>query len=91
MTKADFVSAVAAKAGFSKKDAEKAVNAFTDSVKDALINGDSVQLIGFGTFEVRDKQATTAINPKTKEKIDVPAKKVAKFKAGKTLSEAVNG
>ncbi|MDR0975152.1 MAG: HU family DNA-binding protein [Ruminococcus sp.] len=91
MTKADFVSAVAAKGGFSKKDAEKAVNAFTGAVNDALIAGESVQLIGFGTFEVRDKQATTAINPKTKEKINVPAKKVAKFKAGKTLSESVNG
>ncbi|MDR0987173.1 MAG: HU family DNA-binding protein [Ruminococcus sp.] len=91
MTKADFVSAVAAKGNFSKKDAEKAVNAFTGAVSDALIAGESVQLIGFGTFEVRDKQATTAINPKTKEKINVPAKKVAKFKAGKTLSESVNG
>jgi DNA-binding protein HU-beta len=90
MSKADFVSAVAAKAGFSKKDAEKAVNAFTGAVSDALIAGESVQLIGFGTFEVRAKQATTAINPKTKEKINVPAKKVAKFKAGKTLSESVN-
>ncbi|MDR0944317.1 MAG: HU family DNA-binding protein [Ruminococcus sp.] len=91
MTKADFISAVAAKAGFSKKDAGKAVDAFTSAVSDALISGESVQLIGFGTFEVRNKKATTAINPKTKAKINVPAKKVAKFKAGKTLSESVNG
>jgi DNA-binding protein HU-beta len=91
MTKADFVSAVAAKTGFSKKDAEKAVNAFTGVISETLISGESVQLIGFGTFEVRDKQATTAINPKTKEKIEVPAKRVAKFKAGKTLSDAVKG
>jgi DNA-binding protein HU-beta len=91
MTKADLVSAVAAKTGFSKKDAEKAVNAITGTISETLISGESVQLIGFGTFEVRDKKATTAINPKTKEKIEVPAKRVAKFKAGKTLSDAVKG
>ncbi|MDR0904120.1 MAG: HU family DNA-binding protein [Ruminococcus sp.] len=90
MTKSDFIAAVAAKANFSKKDAEKAVNAFTGAVSDALVSGETVQLIGFGTFEVREKQATTAINPKTKEKINVPAKKVAKFKAGKNLSDSVN-
>jgi DNA-binding protein HU-beta len=91
MTKSDFVAAVASKTGFTKKDAEKAVNGFTAAVNDALIKGESVQLIGFGTFEVRDKKATTAINPRTKEKINVAAKKVAKFKAGKTLNDSVNG
>jgi DNA-binding protein HU-beta len=90
MTKSDFVAAVAAKAGFTKKDAEKAVNAFTGVVSESLVKGESVQLIGFGTFEVRDKKATTAINPRTKEKIEVAAKKVAKFKAGKVLNDSVN-
>ena len=90
MTKTDLVNAIAEKAGFSKKDAEKALNAVIGSVTDALVNGEKVQLVGFGTFEVRDRKAKEAINPSTKEKIMVPAKKAPAFKAGKALKDAVD-
>ncbi len=90
MTKTDLVNAIAEKADFSKKDAEKALNAVTASISDALVKGDKVQLVGFGTFEVRDRKAKEAINPATKEKIQVPAKKAPAFKAGKALKDAVD-
>ena len=89
MTKVELINQVAEKAGLSKKDAEKAVSAVVASISDALVNGEKVQLVGFGTFEVRDRKAKEGINPLTKTKIIVPAKKVPAFKAGKSLKDAV--
>lgn len=91
MTKAELISAVADKGEFTKKDAEKAIKAFTDAVTDALEKGDKVQLVGFGTFEVRERAARETINPRTKEKQLQPAHKVPVFKAGKNLKELVYG
>lgn len=88
MNKTDLVNAVAAK-GFSKKDADAAVKAVFDSITEALKNGEKVQLIGFGTFEVRDRAAKEARNPSTGEKIKVAATKVPAFKAGQALKDAV--
>ena len=90
MTKADLVNAIAEKPEFSKKDSEKALNAVIASITDALVSGDKVQIVGFGTFEVRQRDAKEAINPRTKEKIQIPAKKAPAFKAGKALKDAVN-
>ena len=90
MTKADLINAIAEKAEFSKKDSEKALNAVISSITDALVSGDKVQIVGFGTFEVRQRDAKEAINPRTKEKIQIPAKKAPAFKAGKALKEAVD-
>lgn len=89
MNKTELVAAVAAKAEISKKDADKAVAAVIDSVTEALKAGDKVQLIGFGTFEVRERAAKEARNPKTGETIKVPATKVPAFKAGAALKAAV--
>ena len=89
MTKVELINQVAEKAGLSKKDVEKAVSAVVASISDALVNGEKVQLVGFGTFEVRDRKAKEGINPLTKTKITVPAKKVPAFKAGKSLKDAV--
>lgn len=89
MNKTELVAAVAAKAEISKKDADKAVAAVIDAVTDALKAGDKVQLIGFGTFEVRERAAKEARNPKTGETISVPATKVPAFKAGAALKAAV--
>ena len=90
MTKTELVSAVAEKAELSKKDAEKAVAAVVESITDALVNGDKVQLVGFGTFEVRDRAAREGKNPLTGEKINIPASKSPAFKAGKALKDVVN-
>ena len=90
MTKADLINAIAEKAEFSKKDSEKALNAVISSITDALVSGDKVQIVGFGTFEVRQRDAEEAINPRTKEKIQIPAKKAPAFKAGKALKDVVN-
>ena len=90
MTKADLINAVAEKTGFSKKDSEKAIKAVTGAITDALVSGDKVQIVGFGTFEVRERAAKEAKNPRTKEVIKVPAKKAPAFKAGKSLKEAVD-
>ena len=90
MNKTELVAAIAEQAGVSKKDAEKTLKAFTDVVADELKKGGKVQLVGFGTFEVRDRAEKTAINPRTKEQIKVPAKKVPAFKAGKALKDAVS-
>ena len=90
MNKTELIAAVAEKAAISKKDADKAVAAFVDSVIDALKAGDKVQLVGFGTFEVRERAARTGINPLTKEKITVAASRVPAFKAGKALKDTVN-
>lgn len=90
MTKADLITKIAEKSELSKKDSEKALNAVIAAITDALTEGDKVQLTGFGTFEVRDKKEKEAINPRTKEKILVPARKSPAFKAGKALKDAVD-
>lgn len=90
MTKTELVNIIAEKGEYSKKDAEKALATVTEAISDSLIKGEKVTLVGFGTFEVRDRKAKTAINPSTKEKIEVPAKKVPAFKAGAALKKAVD-
>ena len=89
MTKTELCAAVAEQAGLSKKDAEAAVNAALDAITAALQEGDKVQLVGFGSFEVKSRAARTGRNPKTKEAIEIPASKVPVFKAGKALKDAV--
>lgn len=89
MNKTDLINAVAEKSELSKKDATKAVDAVFDSVAEALQNGDKVQLIGFGNFEVRERSARKGRNPQTGDEIEIPASKVPAFKAGKALKEAV--
>lgn len=90
MNKVELIAAVAEKAGLTKKDAEKAVAAVVDSIEGALVNGDKVQLIGFGTFEVRERAARVGRNPQTKEEITIAASKQPVFKAGQALKKAVN-
>jgi len=89
MTKPEFIAQVAEAADLTKTDAEKAVNASLATIEKALSKGESVQFVGFGTFEVRQRAARTGINPKTKEKIKIPAKKAVAFKAGKKLKDSV--
>lgn len=89
MNKTELVAAVAAKTELSKKDAEAAVSAVLDSVKDALADGDKVSLVGFGTFSVKTRAARTGINPLTKAAISIPETKVPAFKAGSALKDAV--
>lgn len=90
MNKVELIAAVAAKAGLSKKDAEKAIVAVVESIEEALVKGDKVQLIGFGTFEVRERAARVGRNPQTKEEIQIEASKQPVFKAGAALKKAVN-
>ncbi len=89
MTKVELVSKVADKSGLSKKDSEKAVSAVVAAITEALSEGEKVSLIGFGTFEVRERQAKEGINPRTGEKIQIAARKVPAFKPGKALKESV--
>jgi len=89
MTKADLISKVAEDTGLTKKGADEAISAVFGAISDALKAGDKVQLVGFGTFVVKDRPARTAINPATKEKMSVPATRVPGFKAGKVLKELV--
>jgi len=89
MNKTELIEQIAMKAGLTKVDAKKALDAAIDAVKNALVEGDKVQLVGFGTFAVAEKPAREGINPATKQKIKIAAKKVAKFKAGAELAEAV--
>ncbi len=89
MNKAELVTAVAEKTGLSKKDSEKAINAAFDTVTETLVAGDKVQLVGFGAFEVKERNARVGRNPKTKEEIQIPASRVAVFKVGKALKDAV--
>lgn len=90
MNKVELIAAVAAKSGLSKKDAEKAIAAVVASVEEALVKGEKVQLIGFGTFEVRERAARVGRNPQTKEEIAIAASKQPVFKAGAALKKAVN-
>lgn len=89
MNKMELISAIAEKAELSKKDAEKALTAVVESISEALKTGDKVQLIGFGSFEVKNREARIGRNPKTKEEIRIPASKTPVFKAGKTLKDKV--
>ena len=90
MNKSDLIAAMAAKTGETKKNAEACVNAFIEVVTDALVKGDKVQLVGFGSFEVRKRAARKGRNPQTKEEIKIPASKAPVFKAGKALKDLVN-
>lgn len=90
MNKSELIANVAAKSGLKKKDAESAISAFVEVVQQALIEGDKVQLIGFGTFEVRQRAARTGRKPATGEEIQIPASNNPVFKAGKALKDAVN-
>ena len=89
MNKMELIQEVSERAGLAKKDAEKAVNAVLDTVADTLAQGDKVQLIGFGSFETKTREARMGRNPKTKEPIEIPATKVPVFKAGKALKDRV--
>ncbi|MBO5937714.1 MAG: HU family DNA-binding protein [Clostridia bacterium] len=89
MNKTELINAVAAKAEISKKDAEKALTAVLGSIEDALKAGEKVQLIGFGTFEVKERAARTGHNPKTGAAIEIAAAKVPSFKAGAALKTAI--
>jgi len=89
MNKMELISAIAEKAELSKKDAEKALTAVVESISEALKTGDKVQLIGFGSFEVKNREARIGRNPKTKEEIRIPASKTPVFKAGKALKDKV--
>lgn len=90
MNKTELVAAVAEQAGLSKKDAEAAVKAFTDVVAAEMAKGGKVQLVGFGTFEVADREARMGRNPKSGEPMKIAASRMPKFKAGKALKDMVN-
>ena len=89
MNKAELIAAVAEKAGLTRKDSEKAVNAAFDAITESLVNGEKVSLVGFGAFEVKERAARVGRNPQTKEEITIPASRVASFKVGKALKDAV--
>ena len=89
MNKADLINAMAEGSGLSKADSKKALDAFVSAVSKALKEGDKVSLIGFGTFSVAERGERTGVNPATKATITIPAKKVAKFKAGAELADAI--
>ena len=89
MNKTDLIEKIAVGAELSKVDAKKALEATIEAIKNALVDGDKIQLIGFGTFSVSERPAREGINPATKEKITIAAKKVAKFKAGAELADAI--
>ena len=89
MSKKEFVDAYAKATGETKKRSEELVNQFLETVEKTLLNGDSVQFVGWGTFEVKKRTARTGINPQTKKEIKIPAKKVVKFKVGKKLADSV--
>lgn len=89
MNKTELIEKIASGANLSKADAKKALDATVEAIKAALIEGDKVQLIGFGTFSVNERPSREGINPATKEKITIAAKKVAKFKAGAELADAI--
>lgn len=90
MNKTELIAAVAENAGFSKKDSEKLINATIDVITNALVEGEKVQLVGFGAFEVKSRAARIGRNPKTKEAITIPASKSPVFKAGKALKDIVS-
>ena len=89
MNKTERIAEGANKAGLSRKDAEKALGAVVETITEAVVKGDKVQLVGFGSFETKQREARTGRNPKTKETIEIPATRVPVFKAGKALKDAV--
>ena len=89
MNKSELINAVAEKAALSKKDSEAAVSAVLDVIAEALAQGDEVRLVGYGTFEVKKREARMGLNPKTKEPVPIPATKVPAFKPGKALKDIV--
>ena len=89
MNKTELIAEVANKAGLSRKDAEKALGAVVETITEAVVKGDKVQLVGFGSFETKQREARTGRNPKPKETIEIPATRVPVFKAGKALKDAV--
>ncbi len=89
MNKTELIAAIAEKAELSKKDAEKALNAFIESVEGALAKNDKVQLVGFGTFEVKTRAERKGRNPQTKQEITIPASKAPAFKVGKAFKDAI--
>ena len=90
MNKSELIAAIAAKTGETKKNAEATVNAFIEVVTETLVEGDKIQLVGFGSFEVRKRAARKGRNPRTKAEIKIPASKAPVFKAGKALKDLVN-
>ena len=90
MNKTELIAAVAENAGVSKKDAERVINATVDAITAALKEGEKIQLVGFGSFEVKKRAAHIGRNPKTKESIEIPASRVPGFKPSKTLKDTVN-
>ena len=90
MNKSELVAAIAEKAELSKKDSEKALKAFTETVAEQLQKGDKIQLVGFGTFEVSERPAREGRNPRTGETMTIAASKAPKFKAGKALKDSIN-
>lgn len=90
MTKTELINAVAEKAELTKKDADKAVSAVIDTITESLAKGEKIQLVGFGTFEVRERAARTGINPQTKQTIEIAASKNPVFKAGKALKDSLS-
>ena len=90
MNKTELIEKIAAGSGLPKTEAKKALDATVAAIKDALVAGDKISLVGFGTFSVNERPAREGINPATKEKIQIAAKKVAKFQAGAELSDALN-
>ena len=89
MNKTELIAAVAESAGLTKKDTERVINAAIDAITDSLVKGDKVQISGFGTFEIKDREARVGRNPHTKEAIEIPATKVPSFKASKALKDTV--
>ncbi|MCI6460025.1 MAG: HU family DNA-binding protein [Prevotella sp.] len=90
MNKTELIDKIAAGSGLAKTDAKKALDATLIAIKDALAAGDKIALVGFGTFSVSERPAREGVNPATKEKMQIAAKKVAKFKAGAELADALN-
>lgn len=90
MNKTELIAAIAEKTELSKKDAEKALKAFTDVVVEELQKGEKIQLVGFGTFEVSERAARTGRNPQTGAEMNIPASKNPKFKAGKAFKDVLN-
>ena len=90
MNRKELISAIAERAGLTKKDAEKALSALTDTITEELKNGNKISLVGFGTFEVKERAARIGHNPSTGEKLEIPSAKVPSFKPGKSLKDAVN-
>jgi DNA-binding protein HU-beta len=91
MNKSELVNDIAEKSGLTKKDSEKALTAIIESIEEALSNDDKVQLVGFGSFEVKLRAARKGRNPQTMEEIDIPESRVPAFKAGKDLRDKING